>query len=313
MRANTPTAAQEPADRAGESGGVNKMTPAIIIPTNRPARAQECLNHIRSLYRDVRVITVESGDSSAGAKNIGASPFSLVPSTPSTPFDILIFLDDDTEIHPGFLEAILRQFSPVGNVDLVSAVFPRILDAPGDPFSSVASQDMGPKWRCASLSDIGFIGLLSPIALFRSGQLRERAPLPWGFGYGTCMAFRRSFFEKIGGFREDYGTGKRVACCEDIEIIYRAIRAGGFLVYCPEAMVTHRQDRHSPEAIAARRYQYNQGNAGFLLDHIREPRMAFIFAAMLLRLLQRSALHRDCAGADLRGFLAGIRNWKCDK
>ena len=56
------------------------------------------------------------------------------------------------------------------------------------------------------------------------------------------MAFRRSVFEKCGGFRMDLGPRLRVARSatgEDIEFARRLIKAGERLRYEPSAVVYH--------------------------------------------------------------------------
>jgi GT2 family glycosyltransferase len=64
----------------------------------------------------------------------------------------------------------------------------------------------------------------------------------WRLGYGGNMAFRREALLASGGLDEMLGPGSpRGWGCNDIDLIYRALRPGGLAVYNPDAVVWHVQ------------------------------------------------------------------------
>ncbi len=82
----------------------------------------------------------------------------------------------------------------------------------------------------------------------QSSNIIERVtPVGDCLGYGlleNCYGdsnslVKRSFFEKIGGFSEDYGVGK-----DDMEFFSRAILQGGKLLVVPEALYWYRMSKN---------------------------------------------------------------------
>jgi glucosyl-dolichyl phosphate glucuronosyltransferase len=135
--------------------------------------------------------------------------------------DILAFADDDVSVEPDWLD---RLTSPMleGNW---AGVGGRILPALTCP---------QPRWL--SLKDpYAYLG--STLACFDQGdeaiQL-NKSP------YGANMAFRRTMFEKYGGFRTDLGPrpGSEIRN-EDTEFGTRLVVASEQLLYEPAAVVHH--------------------------------------------------------------------------
>jgi glycosyltransferase involved in cell wall biosynthesis len=83
----------------------------------------------------------------------------------------------------------------------------------------------------------GDMDLGGPLALFDLGDAfgeLKRAP------YGANMAFRRSMFEKYGGFRVDLGRcGSLLLSGEDTEFCNRLLAGSEHLCYVPSAVVHH--------------------------------------------------------------------------
>jgi glucosyl-dolichyl phosphate glucuronosyltransferase len=80
---------------------------------------------------------------------------------------------------------------------------------------------------------------LAPLAIYDLGpEPRELTDTP----FGNNMAFRRSVFEKHGGFRTDLGPRAGASCpqkSEDSEFGTRVMEAGGRFVYEPSAIIYH--------------------------------------------------------------------------
>jgi GT2 family glycosyltransferase len=133
--------------------------------------------------------------------------------------DVLVFADDDVFVEPSWLANLtlaLRDGDWAGAGG-------RILPEPGF---------VPPPW----LTDAGQYAL-APFAVFDRGadfgELREPP-------FGTNMAFRKTVFEKHGGFRTDLGPCPGSAIRnEDTEFGRRVMAAGERLCYVPSAVVYH--------------------------------------------------------------------------
>ena len=138
------------------------------------------------------------------------------------------------------------------------------------------------------------------------------------FGAGCNMTFRRRTLLELGGFDEALDTGPPLPGGGDLDIFYRAIRAGHALVYEPRLLVFHRHRRERPTL----RRQYWTWGLGFMAfvakSYAAEPSQRSKFRTLLrwwfedqLRQVVRSvrgrhALPVDMVCAELMGGLAGL-------
>lgn len=135
--------------------------------------------------------------------------------------EVLAFMDDDVTVEPMWLQNLTmplqnRQWAGAGGRILPERDFspPRWMLLKGD-------QSLGP--TLAALFDLGD----------NAGEL-FRPP------YGTNMAYRKSMFEKYGGFRTDMGPRPDSEIRgEDVEFGRRLLAAGERLCYAPSAVVNH--------------------------------------------------------------------------
>jgi glycosyltransferase involved in cell wall biosynthesis len=133
--------------------------------------------------------------------------------------DVLAFADDDITVHPQWLSALT---SPLVNGPWMGSGG-RVL---------AEWQSAVPAW----LDTESWI-VAGPLVHFdpglEAGQLNE-TPV------GTNMAFRKSMFERYGGFRPDLGPrpGNEIRN-EDSEFARRLLQAGEPLYYEPSAIVYH--------------------------------------------------------------------------
>ena len=141
--------------------------------------------------------------------------------------DVLLFVDDDVRLGPGWLAAYQDAFH-------------RFQDA--DYFGGRILPDWGkakPRWiRDKPLSLID-----GALVWFDHGSetrpVRATEPTP----FGASFAIRRRLFEKIGLFRVDLGTGGTgLGRWEETEFLIRAREAGAQGVYVGEALCFHAYD-----------------------------------------------------------------------
>jgi hypothetical protein len=84
------------------------------------------------------------------------------------------------------------------------------------------------------------------------------------------MALYRAVFDRIGGFDERLGPGKRrfPGGGEDNDFCFRLLESGHRVVYEPGAVVYHRAWRGEGEYVGTR-WRYGRGQGGFYGKHLR--------------------------------------------
>ncbi len=137
-------------------------------------------------------------------------------------------LNDDTEIQPGWLEALIETADAHPDVDAVGS---RILHPDG------TLQEAGSVvWRDGSTVGVGR-GL--PAGSRRYAYLRDV-----DYVSACSLLVRRSTFEQLGGFDEQYFPGY----LEDVDLCL-AIRArGGRVLYQPRSVVIHHESQSAADA-----------------------------------------------------------------
>jgi GT2 family glycosyltransferase len=81
--------------------------------------------------------------------------------------------------------------------------------------------------------------------------------VPWIVGTGGNFAGRRAAILRAGGFDERLGAGSPGGAGEDMDLLYRLLRAGARIRYEPEALVYH--ERQPRERRRATRSAYGRG------------------------------------------------------
>jgi GT2 family glycosyltransferase len=134
--------------------------------------------------------------------------------------DVLVFLNNDTEVVPGALEALVEQVGEPG----VALAGPRLL------FPDGTIQHAG----------VGFLrnalGVM-PQHVFhhQDGMLPAvRGVYELDCVTGACLVIRREVFEQLGGFDEGYRNG-----LEDVDLCLRARMAGHRVVYRGDIAFVH--------------------------------------------------------------------------
>lgn len=129
----------------------------------------------------------------SGTCNLGAA-------VAEPPSDVLVFLNNDAAVHPGWLPPMLTAFAEDEHVQMVGPKVRR----PGEEWS-----DFGKELYDGKVRDIRQVGPLTPDPI-----------MPVFCPAGCCMAIRRSAFEKMCGFDEEYKNS-----CEDVDLAARIQKA----------------------------------------------------------------------------------------
>jgi hypothetical protein len=139
----------------------------------------------------------------------------------------------------------------------------------------------------------------------------------YGFAIGANMAFRRSVLVELGLFDPLVGPGAPVPSGNDIDILYRAFRAGHRVVYTPAPVVYHNHGRVDEGSLEKVRRRYVVGRGAFYAKFgIRGDRAVLRMAARevvrSLRKLASQAASGKGGGRQIRtlgGLLRGGWLW----
>ncbi|HEU4721980.1 MAG TPA: glycosyltransferase [Gemmatimonadaceae bacterium] len=149
-----------------------------------------------------------------------------------------------------------------------------------------------------------------------STERREFAgkALPWEVGTGANFVARREWLSRIGGYDVRLGAGSPGQSGEDMDVLYRLLRAGARLRYEPDAVVFHERQPLAQRTRSRFGYGHGIGACCALWGLGGDPFAAKVLArwsAMRLRRLAGAARARDARTAKdelrvLRGTAAGI-------
>jgi GT2 family glycosyltransferase len=164
---------------------------------------------IAEVFPEVRLIQVETNLGFGGGSNLGAA---------AAQGEFLAFLNPDTTVEPGWLEALLAALEANPKAGLATAKL-LLMGRPG--------------WVNTCGNDIhlaGFAlcrGMDQPTESY--SQTAEVASIS-----GAAFAVRRSLFEQLGGFDPTF-----FLYMEDTDLSWRARLAGWQIVFVPQSVVYH--------------------------------------------------------------------------
>jgi GT2 family glycosyltransferase len=204
-------------------------------------------------WRDrATVILNESNLNFSGGNNAGAR---------AATGDVLVFLNNDTEVRPGVLEALAEQALDPS----VGAAGMRLLYPDG------TLQHAGFGWRRSAG------GTLLDFHLFRhedGNAPHARATYDLDIVTAACLAMRRELFIELGGFDETYANG-----FEDVDLCVRTRLKGLRVVYRGDLAIVHHEgmSRSKVPDDQANRRVFMERYADLLEDD--SQRLASLFGA----------------------------------
>lgn len=166
-------------------------------------------------------VRVERSDSNLGAAT--GRNLAVARAVDEWAPEFLLFVDDDAELHPAAIAALVAPFSEAGN-ERLGATAAKIR-YPGDP----------PRIYVAGGSSIRFwMGDTSPYGQGELDRGQYDSPEPCIPGTG-CLMVRRAAFDEVGGFDAAYDPYGY----EDLDFSLRLIEAGWECLYVPMALAWH--------------------------------------------------------------------------
>ena len=146
---------------------------------------------------------------------------------------IVAFTDDDCVADGRWLTSIMRAFEEA-NTDVVTGrILPLGPEAPG--FHPVSLRTSAVR------------------SVFRGRSI------PWKAGSGGNVAVRAEWLDRIGGFDERLGVGSPGRAAEDIDVLYRLLRAGATLRYEPDAIILHERQETARRLSSRPSYGFGMG------------------------------------------------------
>src|ERR1700722_7277686 len=177
---------------------------AMVVVDNRSTAGD--VAWIAAHHPGVQVVVAERND----------YLFSLNPVVAGRPEDVVVILNNDMRVDPGFLGPLLTHFADPS----VFAATARVLDWDG------TRQTTGQR-RIA----------LRHCWYYQWWELSVSETVHTLDAGGGCAAFRRAYFAELGGFDPLF----RPAYYEDIDLSYRAWMRGWRTVFEPRSVIYHRE------------------------------------------------------------------------
>jgi glycosyltransferase involved in cell wall biosynthesis len=262
---------------------------SVIVPThNRPDNLRLCLRTLLNLhYPHYEVIIVDNAPSTNATAELIQQTYGDVSQVryvredragPSwarnagiaaARSEIIAFTDDDVEVDPNWLIALVRAFDLGENVGCVTGqVQPLELETPAQYW---CEENAGLLWFRENnnahkrFTRRTFTRAERHVHLYRIGL----------FGCGANMAFRAAILHSINGFDPALGGTGPSRSGEDVAAFFATIMQGYTLVYEPSALVYH-QHRPTYEALLKQFYNYGVGLTAYLTKNVCEyPQLLF--------------------------------------
>jgi len=206
---------------------------------------------------------------------------------------LVMLLNSDTIVHPGALGRLKRFLDENAEAGIVG---PKLLNPDGSlQFSCRRFPN-----PIAALFRNTFVGRWFPNNRFT----RDYLMADWGHDEprkvdwlsGAAMIIRANLLEKIGLLDERY-----FMYCEDVDLCWRAWRAGSEVVYVPDAVITHAIGRSTDRVANKMIVRFHRSMFRFYAKN-QAPQFFFLFRPFLLFFA--------LAALSLRATVFLAKNWK---
>jgi GT2 family glycosyltransferase len=170
--------------------------------------------------------------------------------------DLLVFTDDDCQLHHRYINDLLRHDSQDQGLVL-----------------------RGGRIELGDSTDMPLTINTSPNPMrWTRGMKSARHNRICGCLNGCNMAMRRALLERIGPMDEAFGPGSYIGSGADSDFIFRAYLAGATLEYVPDMIVFHYHGRKSPESGRQLMRRYTIANGALFVRYLfRHPDLCRVF------------------------------------
>lgn len=250
----------------------------VVVVDNQAGPADAALLELADTDERIRYLRQATPGASL-ARNTGAA---------AATGDLLAFTDDDAVVDRHWLTAAVAELAATGADCATGLVVPLALGSRAQVW----------------FEEFGGFGKGYRRQLF-APDTPPPTPLyplsPGIYGSGNNMVWRRAAFERVGGFDERLGPGRRTRAGEDLDLFVRLVTGGGRIAYTPHAVVWH-EHRDSLAELRGQLRGYGTGLAATYLLHALRPggaaQVARRLPAGLRRLLDPHSERNAERGAD---------------
>jgi GT2 family glycosyltransferase len=284
----------------------------VVVSYNSRDDVLRCLGSLPAEGRPLEVVVVDnaSGDGSAEAVRAAFPRATVIDAGANLGFAAasnrgarasraghLLFLNPDTEVEPGAVDAMAALLD--GRPD-VGVVGPAVLNADGTPQVSTGPfLTLASEWRQRRL--VKGVARRDPEALRAAARQAGSEHEP-DWVSGACLMVRRSTFEAVGGFDERFFLYE-----EDVDLCLRVRRAGGRIVFTPAARIRHRLGTAMAREPGRSRIEYERSHLAYYRKHASAASVLALRALMAAKgaaLLGRSLLGPRAERRHAAGVLA---------
>lgn len=244
---------------------------SIIITTcDRPKDLENCLKGLiaQQTQRPIEIIVADNRPASGlTAKVVSQFPQVKLVEEPrpggsygrnaaitASTGDIVVTVDDDVTVSPGWLEKLIAPLARPEVMVVTGNVLPKELETPAQLMFENLKGGLG-----AGLKPFEADG-------HWLASYQTQSPPVWDLGVSANAAFRATIFShpSIGLMDEVLGPGTPTIGGEENHLIYKVLKAGYVLVYCPGADVWHRH-RREMSAFYRQIYGHMKGGTAYHL------------------------------------------------
>lgn len=247
--------------------------PALVIVAtrDRPDMLARCVRSILAMdYPDFELVIVDSAPSTSATRDLIDREFGDDPRVQyvherqpglarahnaglaGCTRELIAFTDDDVLVDRGWLNRIAEAFDAAPKVGAVTgAILPAELETEAQYWTESHGGFLkGTQMRLFDLADNK---PRSPLFPFTAGMM----------GSGANMAFSREALEELGSFDPALGAGTIARGGDDLDALFRTVRAGFTVVYTPDALVWHHH-RRSADGMERQAHGYGTGLGAYL-------------------------------------------------
>lgn len=189
----------------------------IIVDDGSRDSTPQLLAHLSTGGGQIRVVRHETAHGFATACNRGAD---------AAAGDLLLFLNNDTEVQPGWFPPLLAL---IGSDPRIGMVAPKLI------FPDATIQHCGKVWSDPTVPNSHPHHIYYRFPADHPAVNKSR---PYPMVTGACILLRAADFRAVGGFDERYENG-----WEDDDLCYAITSLGKRIIYCAESVVIHHQNK----------------------------------------------------------------------
>ena len=205
----------------------------------------------------------------------------------------LLILNPDAYLKPGCLEALINGGKGFASPCVIGA---RVLNTDGSEQRGARRGEVTPLTTLLSLSRLACLPGLRKYEIHKDCETPPDAPVAVSTISGSCFLMARQDYQRLDGFDEGYFLH-----VEDIDLCWRARKAGGSVVFQPKAVVMHEGSTSHASSLQVELYK-GKGLVRFFLK-----RAESFPAVMLVVLLSPLILMASMLRPLVRGLLGPAR------